>query len=70
MKAIFSSNVVKRLKRDWIRTLYAFVHMIMSLHKMKNGPSLRQALCQHFIQVNDFITFYRYRILETNFITY
>jgi len=44
----YFSAVVKRLKRDWIMTLYAFVHMIMSQHKMKKGHSLRHYASSSF----------------------
>lgn len=40
MMILFSFDVVKRLKSDWIRGVSVFGHIIMSPHKLKNSQSL------------------------------
>lgn len=47
MMVLFSLAVVKRLKSDWIRSVLAFVHMIMSLDMLKKDPKSKAICCQH-----------------------
>lgn len=47
MMVLFSLAVVKRLKSDWIRSVLAFVHMIMSLDMLKKDPKSKALCCQH-----------------------
>lgn len=55
MMVLFSLAVVKRLKSDWIRSVLAFVHMIMSLDMLKKDPKSKALMLPaHIIPVNTF----------------